>query len=171
MIDAPNRTHPRFSPEKEGAAREKISTALLQEKAKHRQLKGVAGAACGGDILFLEACVEMNIPAHIYLALPPEAFKKTSVSFAGANWGKRFDSLLQKLPWQVLTEAGENDKNIWEATNEIMLQAALVHGGTHMTLLALWNGQRGDGPGGTQHLVETAKRSGAEVVIITTQHL
>jgi hypothetical protein len=169
MIDAPGRTQPRFPPEKEAAAKEKIRVALLQAKAKYQQLQGIAGAACGGDTLFLETCVEMNIPAHIYLALPPEEFKETSVSFAGPNWVDRYDSLLQQLPYQVLAET--NGKNIWEATNETMLQVALHNGGAHMTLLALWNGQGGDGPGGTQHLVQTTKRNGASVIIIPTQDL
>lgn len=172
MIDAATRQQPRFPKEKEVAARQEIKTRLLQEKEnKTGPWQGIAGGACGGDILFHEACVEVGIPSQIYLALPPEEFKKQSVSFAGKEWDDRFDALMKKLPVRILSEADKEGKNIWEAANDEMLQEALKGGGHHMTLIALWNGEGGDGPGGTQHLVEVAKTQEGDVSIIDTGHL
>lgn len=172
MIDAATREQPRFPPEKEAAAKEKIEAALTKITGKqHGPFRGIAGAACGGDILFQETCRKLNIPSEIYLALPPEEFKQTSVSFAGKDWSDRFDTLVQKLPVHLLTAADKKDKNIWEAANDEMLQEALKEGGHHTTLMALWNGQGGDGPGGTQHFVQVAKEQDAEVIIIDTQQL
>jgi hypothetical protein len=42
-------------------------------------------------------------------------------------------------------------------------------GDKHTTLLALWDGQSGDGPGGTKDMVEQAERFGARVIIIDTK--
>ena len=172
MIDAADRAQPRFPAEKEAAARKQIKAALIQEKETQTlPLQGIAGAACGGDILFHETCIELGIPSNMYLALPPREFAETSVSFAGKNWPYRYDALMQKLPFHVLYGADKKGKNIWEAANDEMLREAMKEGGPNMTLIALWNGQGGDGPGGTQHLVDVAKASGAEVIIISTQYL
>ena len=35
-----------------------------------------------------------------------------------------------------------------------------------MTLIAVWDGKGGDGPGGTEHMIHTAREKGADVVII-----
>ncbi|MEO8399797.1 MAG: hypothetical protein ABI550_08305 [Ignavibacteriaceae bacterium] len=64
--------------------------------------KGIAGVACGGDILFYELCQKMNIPSEKYLALPLQKFKKESVSFAGKNWEDHYDLLISKIPDHTL---------------------------------------------------------------------
>ena len=38
-----------------------------------------------------------------------------------------------------------------------------------MTLLALWNGEAGDGTGGTDHMAEIARKVGGTVTIIDTR--
>ena len=47
-----------------------------------------------------------------------------------------------------------------------MLNKALENGGAHMTLIALWNGEGGDGKGGTEHMVNVAKEQGSKTRII-----
>jgi hypothetical protein len=54
----------------------------------------------------------------------------------------------------------------WERTNIWMLHNALAHGGHNLTLLALWDGNNGDGPGGTWHMVDVAKKEKAEIRIL-----
>ena len=41
-------------------------------------------------------------------------------------------------------------------------------GGAHLTLIALWNGQAGDGPGGTADMVDKARDRGAKTIILDT---
>jgi hypothetical protein len=52
-----------------------------------------------------------------------------------------------------------------------MLQNALVTGGAHTTVIALWDGGAGDGPGGTQHMVETARKRGARTIVLHTREI
>jgi hypothetical protein len=52
-----------------------------------------------------------------------------------------------------------------------MLHNALAHGASHMTLLALWNGEGGDGPGGTEHLVGESRQRGARTIVLDTADL
>ena len=44
-------------------------------------------------------------------------------------------------------------------------------GASHLTLLALWDGTMGDGPGGTEHMIRLAKANGAATTILSTIEL
>ena len=63
------------------------------------------------------------------------------------------------------------DYSVWERNNRWTLHNALAHGAAHATLLVLWNGERGDGPGGTADMVETARERGARTVILDAKRL
>ncbi|KAA5538855.1 hypothetical protein [Adhaeribacter rhizoryzae] len=173
MIDAQDRPEPRFPADKEQAARYEIEKHLIEEKkAATGELKGIAGGACGGDILFHELCLELGIPTEMYLALPSEEFKEASVSFAGKEWDTRFDRLNEQLPVYILPKAKEIDEhNVWERANLWMLDNALQDGGSNMSLIALWDGKGGDGSGGTEHMVQIAKEQGAHINIVNIKEI
>lgn len=177
MIDQPGRTEPRFPAEKEEAAKNAIREVMLKELSKiDGPVKGIAGGACGGDILFHELCGELNIPSELYLALPREKFLVESVQFAGPDWVERFDKLYKKLPRKILAETKELPKwlqkkagySIWQRNNLWMLYNALVCGGIQMTLVALWDGKGGDAAGGTEHMVQQARERGSKIIVINT---
>ena len=174
MIDKPDREEPRFTAAKEDEAREVIKNAIQKEKEKiEGPILGIAGGACGGDILFHEVCAEVGIPTELYLALPREEFLVESVQFAGPQWIERFDNLYKKLPRKVLTQTKElphwlqkkKGYSIWVRNNLWMMNSALVCGGIQMTLIALWDGKGGDSAGGTDHMVKVAKERGAKTII------
>jgi hypothetical protein len=169
MIDEKEREEPRFPASKEMVVRAEILKQLIKEKATTKKvLIGIAGGACGGDILFHELCEEIGIPTEMYLAFPVEEFKKRSVSFAGKEWGVRFDRLTKKIPVHILPVEKRNNaqNNIWAMANLWMLDHALELEGKNMTLIALWNGKGGDGNGGTEHMINTAKNKGAKINFI-----
>ena len=174
MIDKPDRSKPRFPESKESNVRQLIKNKILEEKekkGKENTLVGIAGGACGSDILFHEVCEELEIPTTMFLALPREIFLVESVAFAGLKWQERFDDLYKKLPHPVLSQTKElpkwlakkKDYDIWSRNNLWELNNALVHGGANTTLIYLWDGQDGDGPGGTKHMVDEAKAKGAKL--------
>ena|SRR5687767_10471893 len=173
MIDAEQRKEPRFPGYKESSVREEIKKQLRQEKTAEDKLTGIAGGACGGDILFHELCIELEIPSEIFLALPIDEFRKASVSFAGIEWEQRFETLIKNLPVHILADKKDNSKtgNIWEEANLWMLNTALANGGKNMSLLALWDGKGGDGSGGTEHMIKVAKEQGAKTKIIDINQL
>ncbi len=168
MIDKEDRLLRRFPSSKEGVVRKKIKEQLLKVKhAVKEKLKGIAGGACGGDILFHELCLELNIASEIFLALPVNDFKKSSVSFAGKDWEDRYEYLIRKLPVHFLPQSNENNTiNVWERANLWMLESALKNGGQNMSLIALWDGKAGDAGGGTEHMIRVAKQNGARTKII-----
>jgi hypothetical protein len=63
------------------------------------------------------------------------------------------------------------DYTIWERNNRWLLQSALAWGAAKLSLLVLWDGQGGDAPGGTQHMVEVAEAAGAVVRRIDSRAL
>ncbi len=178
MIDQPDRKEPRFPPEREAEIKDKIKAAVQQELTNDDndkdKITGIAGGACGGDILFHEVCKELGIKSHLYLAVPAEQFVIESVAFAGNGWVERFYSLYHTLDRHVLSQSMDlpnwlqkkQGYTIWERNNLWMLYSSLVCGGSNTSLIAVWNGKGGDGPGGTQHMINEAKSRGAEIDVI-----
>ncbi|HEX6730396.1 MAG TPA: hypothetical protein VF074_10315, partial [Pyrinomonadaceae bacterium] len=180
MIDSPGREKSRFPADKEAIAREKIREAVVKETNTGAGIASAyAGAASGGDILFQEVCTELGIPTRLYLAIPPQQYVTTSVAKAGSEWVQRFWNIYNahaaRNQVRVLSEAIEvkqnsdyppawlRDKpgsNIWQRNNLWMLFNALDEacdpktGDPNITLIAFWDGEGGDGPGGTGDLVE-----------------
>ena len=168
-IDAPGRKSPRFPRGAAQQAAELIGAAVRHEQnlAVGAPVVGFAGGASGGDILFHETCEQLGIPTTMMLALPPRMFRTRSVADAGPEWTARFERLCETHPVQVLAAAAGGDPesdDVWQRANLWMLETALaVEAGAH-TLIALWDGNGGDGPGGTEAMVQAATERGFEVV-------
>jgi tetratricopeptide repeat protein len=179
-IDAPGRTERRFPAEKEAVARERIKQKLVErlDQIKGSAPSGLSGAASGGDILFLEICKELEIPTELYLALPPDAFCEASVEDAGPQWEKRFyDQVAAHPNFRTLAESDQLPEwlrmkpnyDLWKRNNLWMLHNAIAIADRNITLVALWNGQGGDGPGGTEDMVRQVERLQARTIIIDTR--
>lgn len=183
-IDDEDRQTKRFPKEMEGVAREAIKEAIQKELAKIQgSAIGIAGGASGGDILFHEICAELTIPTQLYLALPRNEYIKESVQGAGPEWVLRFNKLYGTLQRRELAQSAamprwlreKNKYGIWQRNNLWVLSNAIAldkaGGGTNVTLIALWNGKKGDAPGGTEDMVEQSKERGARTIILPTEKL
>ncbi|HYV13593.1 MAG TPA: tetratricopeptide repeat-containing protein [Pyrinomonadaceae bacterium] len=181
MIDAPGRAEPRFPPDKVDIAKQKIAEAVAAEQQVAGGIAyGIAGCASGGDILFHQVCESMNIPTHIFLAVPRELYIRASVAKAGPQWIEEFNRLVRSRPVRVLCDSPDlprwlQDKpgyNIWQRNNLWNLHNALAAaGGENVTLIALWNGVTGDGAGGTADMVQKAQDRGAKTIILDTKKI
>jgi tetratricopeptide (TPR) repeat protein len=197
MIDAPDRNSPRFPADKEALARDRIKEAVVKEMQTGAGIaSGYAGAASGGDILFLEVCAELGIPTRLYLAIPERDYVKTSVAEPGGDWVARFWQIFNehsvRKQVRVLSQAidvadeseylpawlrSKPDYGIWQRNNLWMLFNGLDEGcdpkssDPNITLMALWDGAGADGPGGTGDLVEKVEKLGARCEVINTREL
>lgn len=194
MVDAPGREKPRFPADKEGLAREKIKAAVLKEMNSGAGVaSGYAGGASGGDLLFQEVCKELGIETHLYLAIPAQKYVTTSVQNSEGEWVDRFWNIYNEHKAQehirVLSDGADESEylpawlrekegyNIWQRNNLWMLFNALEEScdpkseDPNLTLIALWDGAGGDGPGGTADLVQKVKELGARCEIIKTKEL
>jgi hypothetical protein len=173
-VDAPDRPLPRFPPAAVPQATEMIRAAIAgeQELAGSHPVEGIAGGASGGDILFHELCAELGIPTTLLLAMPPAEFAAASVADAGPDWMERFRRLCLRLDPKQLSSDGElpdwlavrEDYSIWERNNRWMLHSALSRADIDATLIVLWDGKGGDGPGGTRDMFALAEARGVRIV-------
>ena len=90
MIDHPNRATPRFPASLEAT----VAHVLRERLASLGPSIGYAQAACGADILFLEAMQDSGMQTHVVLPFAPADYVKTSIGFAGGGWSARFERAL-----------------------------------------------------------------------------
>ncbi len=150
-----------------------IHTAVAAEAGKPGPpLVGISGAASGGDILFHEVCDELGIATEVHLAKPPEDYVEASVADGGPDWIARFAAVTASRPVHVLPDGrGDPDLTIWDRSNLEMLEAAAEKAGESVTLIALWNGEGGDGPGGTADMVKRVREAGGAAVVLDAKRL
>ena len=185
MVDAEGRSAPRFprTPAAEVRAKAMIKQAIEAELALAQGASvGMAGGACGSDILFHEVCSELNISGVLYLALPQAQFQRASVQHGGPDWVERYNNLCDRIKPVVLADSeqlprwlhAKKNYTIWQRNNLWMLAhaLALVQGqGARLTLISLWNGEGGDGPGGTADMVSRALDAGVKHVPLVASEL
>ena len=157
MTDAPDRPVPRFPESKVEAVRGRIRTWLRNHGGR---VHGVASAARGADLLFLEQVLASNGTASVVLPFPAADFKTVSV---GQGWDERFDAVLahervevrpplvDKLPPEAEQPAAFERCNV--AIVDEAERLAELFDDAAPTLLTVWNGNPGDATGGTAHAV------------------
>jgi hypothetical protein len=173
MIDAAGRRTPRFPPDKEYIAADKIAGTLAEIGVTKGDL-GICGGACGGDILFAEACLARGLRLELYIPFDEPTFLANSVDFANANWHERYFAAKSRAVLHVAPdELGPlpADENPYERNNLWMLESASRLGGDRITFICLWDGQGGDGPGGAQHFMEEARRKTNQIYWLDTRKL
>ena len=175
MIDAPNRKEPRFPADKEQIAAAAIAAKLDELKAGHGDL-AFCGGACGGDMLFAEACLERGVRLDVRLPFDEPTFLQNSVAFAGDSWVDRYYKMKSDEKTRIYVmpdELGPTPKNgnPYARNNLWQLYTALAWGPDKVRFVCLWNRKGGDGAGGTQHMVETVQKYSGRVYILDTTKL
>jgi len=186
MVDEENRSEPRFPKENAEKVKAKIVAKIkeiliqleLQKESKMMVdgILGIAGGACGGDLLFHEACHELGIATKVFLALPKTKFIETSVQRGGNEWIHRFNKLYgnETLFVELTNNAALpnwlaiNDFNydFWTRNNQWILHNAVALTTGVLNFIAVWDGKKGDGPGGTEDMIKAVKNYGASTYII-----
>lgn len=175
MIDAPDRKEPRFPADKEKIAAMAIAAKLEELKAGPEDL-ALCGGACGGDLLFAEACLARGLKLELRIPFDEPTFIKNSVAFAPGNWTDRFYQVKSQPNTKLFVmpdELGSTPKgaspyardNLWQ------LYTALSWGPDKVRFVCLWNRKGGDGPGGTEHMYETVQKYSGRVSVLDTNVL
>ena len=173
MIDAPGREKPRFPADKEPIAAGAIGAALSDLDIGPDDL-AICGGACGGDLLFAEAALACSARLELYIPFDEPTFLEKSVDFAGNGWRARFFAAKARAALHVQPhELGPPPvgKDPYERNNRWMLDAASRFGPDKVDLVCLWNGEGGDGPGGTRHMMEEVRKSGGRAIWLDTRKL
>jgi hypothetical protein len=177
MMDAPGRPAPRFPPDKEDIAKQKIVEALDALGAGPDDLALAQGAG-GGDILFLEACRDRGVSLQLMLPLREPEFIQRSIlpSAEGEMWRRRYFALtasMKDAPHIMPDELGPPPKDVspFERCNLWLLYTALAYGIGKVRFICLWDGGGGDGPGGTSHMYNEVKNRTGRVTWIDSREI
>jgi tetratricopeptide (TPR) repeat protein len=92
MIDAPDRSAPRFPPALVPAVR----SAMREYLARLHTPIVYASAACGADLMFIEGALEVGAEVNVVLPFNRDDFVQTSVAVGGDQWVDRFDAALAR---------------------------------------------------------------------------
>jgi class 3 adenylate cyclase len=154
MIDHPGRPHPRFPIEIEAA----VSAVIRERLARVRPLAAYGSAACGSDILCLEAMRDLGGETHIVLPFPAAEFHRVSVDFAPGGWGERFERVLAAATSVTVTSEhrARGSAATFEYANFILTGIARLRSQvlqTDLQGLAIWDAQPPGGGGGAASLV------------------
>jgi hypothetical protein len=90
------------------------------------------------------------------------------VRLPGTDWEERYRTLRARCPTRFQADElgpAASDEEAFERNNDWLLDAAQA-AAPRLRALAVWDGARGDGPGGTWDFVQRARTMGAAVAII-----
>lgn len=151
MIDAPWRTRPRFPPGLETAVAARIRESIDRLGAGF----GYCSAACGGDLLFIEAMLDRGAEVHITLPFDRRDFLATSVAFAGERWIARFQNALLRATSvsHGVRERFLGDEDLYAYSAALIHGSAVLHARqleTAPTMLALVDADSQTPAGGTR---------------------
>ncbi len=173
MIDAPDRNQPRFPPDKEVVAAQKIAETLDKLEAGPEDLALTQGA-CGGDILFAEACLQRGVGLTLLQPFDEPLFIEKSVLPCGESWTNRYFKIkpharIESAP--AAQGAPPEDVNPYERCNRWLLDSAMAYGAEKVRFICLWNGEGGDAPGGTAHMFREVNEKTGQVYWLNTREL
>ena len=103
LIDGPGRVKARFPAEIEPAA----SDALRKHLAQLHQPKIYCSAACGADLILIEAALDLGAEVNVVLPFDREDFIQVSVAVGGETWVRRFERALTRVA-RVIMATDEN---------------------------------------------------------------
>jgi hypothetical protein len=177
MIDRRDRAVPRFPAALEAGAARRLAGELDALQVGPRDL-ALSQAAAGSDLLFIEACQQRGVPCRVLLPFEEAEFIERSVlpSVDGTRWRERYFAAVgaanvdkRVMPRELgpLPEGADP----FERCNEWLLESALAAGGSRVRFITIWNGEKGDGQGGTAHLVREAERHAIPISWIDTREL
>jgi hypothetical protein len=164
---------PRFPSNKESIAARSIAEALADLGLGPADL-AICGGACGGDLLFAEAALARGARLELYIPFDEPTFLERSVDFADRDWRARYlatkaPAVLHVAPIELgpVREA----EDAYERNNRWMLDSALRFGANKVDFVCLWNGEGGDGPGGTRHMMDAVRNQGGRTRWLNTTKL
>jgi hypothetical protein len=160
-IDAPNADSPRFPAAREAKVAARIEAAF--RKAGARIV--VCSAACGADLIGLEAAARLRMERHVVLPFAAEEFRRTSVVDRPGDWGFRFDRVMNAADVTVLGLEPE-DREAYRKTNIAIVEHAAALGGT--TAFVVWDGKSRGASDMTEHFRNEAVARRMRIIEIQT---
>jgi hypothetical protein len=143
----------------ETKSRQVIRDFLAKQKESHHGVMyGISSAAAGGDQLFAESCIELNIPLRILLPRPAEQFR---ADFDEASWQRTVRIMENAISVEVTGKYEDRNEQYYDCGIQTVAESQL--------LVTLWDGQPSRGIGGTQEIVSYARKTGHPIAWIHSE--
>jgi class 3 adenylate cyclase/tetratricopeptide (TPR) repeat protein len=169
MLDAPTRKKPRFPVGSVEPVKQQIEAVLAKLEA------GISysSAACGSDVLFLECMQARGGETNVILPFDREDFYDTSVTFAGEQWIRRVDRVLDRASRVYHANQGHygGDDLLFSYANTMIMGKAILRSRlleTEAHLIAVWDGNRNGATGGTSDFVAIWESLGIPVTAVSS---
>jgi hypothetical protein len=131
----------------------------------------VCSAACGADLVALDAAFEIGIRCRIVLPFEQSRFRQTSVTDRPGDWGVLFDrivSLVDSKGDLIVLPDGQNPERAYQHANEVIIREVSAVLNPRRLAILVWEGrprQRGDA---TAEFRRLAKAAGMSERIVPT---
>ncbi|KTW17284.1 hypothetical protein [Sphingomonas sanguinis] len=166
-VDPEHADKVRFPADSERMVSAALSRTLVAERIRHL----VCSAACGADILALEACAAADVAATIVLPFAAADFRRMSVVDRPGDWGPRFDRVLARARAAgtviELAPSLRDDSAFERANVEIVSTAADMDSGRRLAVI-VWDGRKVGEEDVTGHVRDLAAARGFDVVEVST---
>ncbi len=136
----------RFPLQNTAAVRGRIAAILASTQATSL----VCSAACGSDLLALDAAHELALDCHIVLPFAKERFRATSVVDRPGEWGALFDRIVERAEVEgnlVILNLDKADDASFLAVNQAILAHARAIARSHaqpVEAALVWDGKPRD---------------------------
>lgn len=173
MTDRPERTPPRLPPDALDPLSQRLKEKLAEIVGADEEVVALASGCPGSDLAFHECCRDREVPAFLCLPMPSDRF---AANVFGADDAAR-SAYLQltretagEEPRVQVLELSDQDsglprwletsgRNPWERGNRWTLRMAESWGAPRVSLIAVWDEQDSENPGGTAAFVKMARAS------------
>lgn len=153
VVDAPGRTPPRFPPEQVPRVTAQVQQAL-DGWGVGTGTTVVTGGARGADLIVAEQGLARGAQILVCLALPQKEFERRSAELPDSDWVDRFRRVLKAADVRYLSEQANMvpGDDVFARTNRWMVEVATALDPKPHAVI-VWDGKKGDSPGGTRDLV------------------
>jgi len=150
-IDTPGADPRRFPLSNVPVVRKRLAELFVTENATAL----VCSAACGADLIALEAARELGLRQRVVLPFVPERFRETSVVDRPGDWGDIYDRVIAAVEAKgdlvVLPPMTGNDNDAYQAANEaIIREAEQLAGPGERLAVIVWEGTSRSGSDATE---------------------
>ena len=166
----------KFPAKLEENIRQEIENVLENYNADSDDLAITAGMAAGGDLVFIETCVDHGIPVGTHMPVPEPTYVRDYVSPAGDEWVERFykmrnHPLVDEYYQSELVGDPRPGDDPFERNNRWALYSAMMRGMDNLRLIALFDDKRGDIHATrdahlVKHMIDLMRDAGGQVEII-----
>ena len=150
-----------------------ITSAIGKALDALKPVIGYSSAACGADLLFLQAMKERGVPGFVALPFARDEFCQTSVAIGGEDWVRSYSEILDWLGKDRVHQVSQHSCTLsstyYDYSNMVLQGMAAIYAeqlDSELVGLAVWDGQAGDGPGGTASIVARWLDAGLRVEVL-----